>query len=188
MYINLVAMIKERAGVDVWAYCLMPNHVHLVVVPKRPDSLCHLFRNAHREYARRINEREGWQGHLWQERFHSFVMDEAHLMATVRYVELNPVRAGLCDRPNDWRWSSVHAHLKGQNDRLVNVLPMKGRIRDWTNFLSFPETEEKLAIIRSHSRTGRPIGDTSFVDELEQKSGRSLQKRKPGPKPHQSIK
>lgn len=183
MYITLVAKIKEKAGVDVWAYCLMPNHVHLVVVPKRPDSLCFLFRNAHREYARNVNAREGWQGHLWQERFHSFVMDEAHLLATVRYVELNPVRAGLCDRADEWRWSSVHAHLQKEDDRLVNVLPMIDRVQDWTTYLSSPETEKNLETIRRHSRTGRPIGDDSFVDELERKSGRSLRKRKPGRKP-----
>jgi putative transposase len=186
MYVNLVAKIKEKAGVDIWAYCLMPNHVHLVVVPKRQDSLSFLFRNAHREYARIVNAREGWQGHLWQERFHSFVMDETHLLATVRYVELNPVRAGLCDQPEEWRWSSVHAHINGTNDRLVNVLPMADRIQDWPRYLSVPETEKKLMAIRRHSQTGRPIGGESFVDELERKSGRQLRKRRPGRKPHKT--
>ena len=92
----MVAKAKVEACVEVWAYCLMPNHVHLVVVPERDDSLAKLFRDVHRRYTRRINKREGWCGHLWQERFHSFPMDEAHLLSAVRYVELNPVRtAGI---------------------------------------------------------------------------------------------
>src|SRR5210317_374899 len=95
-YLDLLATAKDGVGADIWAYCLMPNHVHHVIVPGKEDSLAALFSDAHRRYTRRINFREGWRGHLWQERFHSFVMDERHLNATVRYVELNPVAAGLC--------------------------------------------------------------------------------------------
>ena len=101
-YLALFSQKKADAGVAVWAYCLMPNHVHLVVVPEREDSLAQLFRFTHLRYTRRINVREEWRGHLWQERFHSCVLDEHHLLATVRYVELNPVRAGLCAAPMDW--------------------------------------------------------------------------------------
>ena len=101
-YLDLLRVLTDDAGANIWAYCLMPNHVHLIVVPQRSDSLAALFGLAHRRYARRINEAREWKGHLWQERFHSVVMDEAHLLAAVRYVELNPVRAGLCSRPEDW--------------------------------------------------------------------------------------
>jgi putative transposase len=100
-YLQLLAAAKADAGAEFWAYCLMPNHVHHVIVPSRQDSLAALFSAAHRRYTRHINFREDWRGHLWQERFHSFVMDERYLMATVRYVELNPVRAGLCEQPQD---------------------------------------------------------------------------------------
>ena len=89
-YLELLSDTKEEAGIEVWAYCLMPNHVHFVVVPRLEDSLSRLFRSVHRHYSRAINFRENWKGHLWQERFHSFVMDERYLLATVRYVELNP--------------------------------------------------------------------------------------------------
>ena len=101
-YLDLVAEIKDSVGVDVWAYCLMPNHVHWVLVPEHEDSLASLFRMVHRHYTRRINFREHWRGHLWQERFHSFVMDESYLLATVRYTEMNPVRAGLCAKPDEY--------------------------------------------------------------------------------------
>lgn len=181
-YIGLLVKAKAVAGIDIWAYCLMPNHVHLVVVPNHADSLSLLFRDAHLRYTLRINRRQGWQGHLWQERFHSFVMDERHLLATVRYTELNPVRAGLCRRPEEWPWSSVHAHLRAANDHLVDVAPMLQRISDWRRYLDWPEPSAELETIRAHARNGRPAGDEIFLGTLEDMTGRSLRKKRPGPK------
>lgn len=181
-YLELLAAAKEGAGVDFWAYCLMPNHVHHVVVPSSEHSLAALFSDGHRRYTRHVNFREGWRGHLWQERFHSFVMDERHLLATVRYVELNPVRAGLCARPEDWPWSSARAHLAGKNDILVSVEPMLARVDNWPSYLVDPNDQELAESIRRHTRTGRPYGSKQFVEELEALTGRSLRKKKPGPK------
>ena len=98
-YLDLMAEWCEREGVEVWAYCLMPNHVHLVAVPSSEDALRRGIAEAHRRYSRRINFREGWRGHLWQGRFASFPMDDAHLYLATRYVELNPVRARLVRAP-----------------------------------------------------------------------------------------
>lgn len=183
MYIRLIAEAKEKAGADIWSYCLMPNHVHFVVVPERTASLRALFGNVHREYARRINKRERWQGHLWQERFHSFVMDEKYLLATVRYTELNPVRAGLCTSAGKWPWSSARAHLEGVNDDLVSVEPMLRRVTTWSRYLEEPACESTLDEIRKHAWTGRPIGSDAFMDEMENSVGRCLRKAKPGRKP-----
>ena len=94
-YLELMAQWCRRCGVAIWAYCLMPNHVHLIAVPKSEDSLRRGIGEAHRRYTRRVNFREGWRGHLWQGRFASFVLDEDYLLAATRYVELNPVRARL---------------------------------------------------------------------------------------------
>ena len=182
-YLRLVSKAKVDAGAEIWAYCLMPNHVHLVVVPERDDSLAMLFRDAHRRYTRRINTRKGWCGHLWQERFHSFPMDEAHLLAAVRYVELNPVRAGVCEEPTDWRWSSVHAHIRREDDLLVTVNPMLERTGDWPSYLSDSgASDHQLDTLRRHSRTGRPAGNEGFVSVLEDLTGRRLSKSKTGPR------
>lgn len=179
-YLALMAEGKEDAGIAVWAYCLMPNHVHLVVVPERKDSLAQLFRTVHRRYTRHINLREDWRGHLWQERFHSFVMDEHYLLAAVRYTELNPVRARLCARPEDWPWSSARAHLARKNDTVVTVGPMLQRVTSWGQYLATDEQGE-ASKIRHYASTGRPAGEASFVEQLEGLTGRALQKRKPGP-------
>lgn len=179
-YRQLLADAKASAGIEVWAYCLMPNHVHLIVVPVRGDSLAALFREAHRRYTRRVNLREGWRGHLWQERFHSSVMDEAHLLAAVRYTELNPVRAGLCHHPMDWAWSSVHAHCAGSDDALVTVKPMLDRIHDWPRYLRTDSDPSQLNAIRQHAKTGRPLGGDAFVRQLEDLTGRRLRLAKPG--------
>ena len=181
-YLDLIVEFKTIAGVDIWAYCLMPNHVHLVVVPEEKDSLAILFRHVHRLYTREINVRQGCTGHLWQERYHSFVMDESHLLATVRYAELNPVRARLCGRPEDWLWSSVHAHLAEEDDAVVSVAPMLQRVADWKVYLSQALNDNELERIRAHGRSGRPAGDGGFVEQLQLLTGKELIRRKPGPK------
>ncbi len=181
-YLDLMAEWTRRHGVEVWAYCLMPNHVHLVAVPPSEDALRRAIGEAHRRYTRRVNFREGWRGHLWQGRFASFPMDEAHLYRAVRYVELNPVRARLVRAPWRWRWSSAAAHVAGEDDRLVRVAPMLERVDDWRAFLAEGLAIEEAEEIRRHERTGRPMGSDSFVTRLEGLLGRVLHRQPPGPK------
>ncbi len=180
-YLTLLADAKAEAGVDIWAYCLMPNHVHLVVVPGEKAGLATLFRHVHRHYSRRINFRENWKGHLWQERFHSFVMDERYLLATVRYTELNPVRARLCGAPQEWPWSSARAHFAGHDDPVVSVKPMLRRVLNWGDYLSQGQTQAEADTIRRAASTGRPAGDDGFISSLELLTGRELRRKKPGP-------
>jgi putative transposase len=186
-YIDLMAEYTALSETEVWAYCLMPNHVHLVMVPKHEDGLRAALGEAHRRYTRRINFRNGWRGHLWQERFHSFVMDERYLLATVRYVELNPVKAKLCREPCDWPWSSARAHLEGKDGRLVNVRPMLERVRDWSSYLSSGDPVESDEVIERHTRTGRPLGSEAFVERLEVATGRSLAPKPPGRRAQQKA-
>lgn len=179
-YIDFLSAIKRTAEVDIWAYCLMPNHVHLIAVPRHPQSLARLLGVTHHRYARRISEVHNWRGHLWQERFHSFVMDEAHLLAAVRYIELNPVRAGLCRKAEDWRWSSVHAHVRHAPDRIVSAAPMCERVSDWRAYLSETVDSETCERLRRHTRTGRPAGSEGFIEKLEALTGKRLRPRKSG--------
>ena len=138
---------------------------------------------AHRRYTRRVNFREGWRGFLWRGRFASFPMDGAHLLACARYVEQNPVRAGLARRARDWRWSSARAHLKGADDGLASVAPLLEMAPDWSDFLGGRLAEDDDAAIRARERTGRPLGPDAFVARLETAAGRTLMPGKPGPKP-----
>jgi putative transposase len=182
-YLALMAEWCFKRGVKIWAYCLMPNHVHLIAVPAQDDSLRRAVGEAHRRYTRYVNLREGWTGHLWQGRFASFVLDERYLMAAARYVEMNPVRAGLVQRPEDWRWSSAAAHLAGRDDALVTVAPLLGMVPDWRRFLAQELPGEELEALRLHERTGRPLGEESFVARLESTLDRVLHRQKPGRKP-----
>ena len=186
-YIDLMAQWCRKYAVDIWAYCLMPNHIHLIAVPGKKENLRLAIGEAHRRYTRRINFREGWRGHLWQERFSSFVMDERYLLACTRYIENNPVRAKLAGQPEQWRWSSAAAHISGQNDSLVNVAPLLSIIKgDWGDFLAEAISSVELNDIRKHEQTGRPLGDVSFVSHLEHLLDRNLRPRKPGRKPRKS--
>lgn len=180
-YKDLVVKHCSEAGVAVWAYCLMPNHVHLILVPETADGLQKGLGEAHRRYTRRINFRESWRGYLWQGRFASFPLDEAHLHSAGRYVELNPVRAGLTGRPQDWFWSSARAHLRARDDGLVSVAPMLKMIADWPAYLRAGLRESEREALRHHERTGRPLGSAGFIAGLEAQLGRRLKKRKPGP-------
>jgi putative transposase len=182
-YRALLAEGCRAAGVAVWAYCLMPNHVHLILVPPDGDGLRAALGEAHRRYTRRVNLRQGWRGYLWQGRFASFAMDEGYLLACARYVELNPVRARLADRARDWRWSSARAHLAGRDDALVSVAPLLERAPDWRAFLGQGLDTAEHAVIRASERTGRPLGAAPFVRRLERRLGRPLARQKPGPKP-----
>ncbi len=183
-YVSLISEWARKRGVEVWAYCLMPNHVHLIAVPETEDGLRLAIGEAHRRYTRMINFREGWRGHLWQGRFASYVMDEIHLMACARYVEMNPVRAGLVDSPQAWRFSSASAHLMGKDDELVKVSGLLDKVpHKWEDFLNLPVIGSEVSRIKTHERTGRPLGEKDFVAGLETALGRRLSPQKPGPKP-----
>jgi len=180
-YIELLAEWCGKCGVTIWAWCLMPNHVHLIAVPQAETSLARALGEAHRRYTRRINFRENWRGHLWQERFASFPMDEKYLMATARYIEMNPVAAKLVQSPGEYRWSSAHAHLVGQDDDLVQVKPLLDLVPDWHSFLMLTP-EHEVDLLHRHESTGRPLGKDAFIDQLEIAANRILRPQKPGPK------
>ena len=181
-YLHLMAQWCNRCKVLIWSYCLMPNHVHLIAVPGTEDGLRKAIGEAHRRYTRYINFQKGWKGHLWQGRFASYPMDEDHLLAAARYIELNPVQAGLVKKTGDYKWCSARAHFAGQDDILVKVAPLLGIVNNWQGLLKSDVTAEEKMTIRSHERTGRPVGSDRFIKRLERITNRTLKKQKPEPK------
>jgi putative transposase len=163
LYRDLLAEAARKVGAEVWAYCLMPNHVHVIAIPSDEDGLRRTFADAHRRYTGFINARHRWTGHLWQGRFGAVVMDEEHLAHAMRYVALNPVRARLVDRAEDWAWSSVRTHLTGADDALVTVRAARERYGDFASFLGMPaDYTGSWQALRRAETTGRLIGARRF--------------------------
>lgn len=184
-YLSLVGQWCLPRGNRVWAYCLMPNHVHLIVVPDSEDGLSRGVGEAHRRYTRRVNFREGWRGHLWQGRFASVVMDDRYLVAATRYVERNPVKAGLVERAEDWPWSSARAHCEGRGDAIAEGQWLSeltaGWLCTWSEYLCDADEADLAIRLRQLENTGRPLGDESFVNRVGGVIGRDIAKKKPGP-------
>lgn len=182
-YIDILAGECERFGVKIWAYCLMPSRVHLLAVPTDEDGLARALGETHRRYTNMINEREGWTGHLWQSRFSSFPLDEAYILPAAHFIEMTPVMAGVTKNAATFRWSSAKAHVKGEDDALCRVGPLLGRQGNWDAFLQRGINIDRMQKIKAHISTGRPLGDAAFIEKLEEITGRSLKKKKPGRKP-----
>lgn len=183
LYRDLLGVHCAAAGVEIWSWVLMPNHVHLILTPADQDGLRRALSAVHRRYAGNIHARLRRSGHFWQGRFGCVAMDEAHLGAALRYVALNPVRARLVDQATDWSWSSVHTHLGRNEDGITAAAPIASRYPDFAALLAAGEEEEMLVRLRKAESIGRPIGDPAFLDRLELESGRTLKPARRGPKP-----
>jgi putative transposase len=184
LYRDLLHEACRREGVAVWAYCLMPNHVHLILTPRTPESLGRALGKAHRRYSAFVNARMRVTGHLFQARFSSVVMDEDHLMAAARYVALNPVRAKLVARAEEWPWSSVGAHLAGRDDGLVEIAPLLERCGGrFADLIAEEPDPARVATLRAAETIGRPIGRPAFLDRLATLTGRDPRPGKRGRKP-----
>ena len=162
LYLELLLEWSGSAGMRVLSYCLMPNHVHVITVPPDERALTHVMSEVHRRYSKAINNRKGWIGHLWQGRYSSYPLDETHLYNAIRYVEMNPVNAGLSASPEGWEWSSAKS----------------GACR-YDLLSADTQTDE---VFERHERTGRPLGDLPFLHRLEQLTGRIFVPKKPGRK------
>lgn len=181
-YLELLREYSQLYGLSLLGYCLMSNHVHLVAVPHTPEALAQSLKQAHGRYAAYWNARQSSTGHVWQGRFYSCPLDESHLWAALRYVELNPVRAGMVPTAELWRWSSAAAHCG-----LANPDPMLGMerwrkrwsAREWGQFLADGAAVD-VSALRHCTHTGRPLGSPDFVAALEELTFRPLAPRKGG--------
>ena len=171
VYLRLLKEHGERAGVRILAYCLMPNHIHLIVVPETEESLATALRRAHGRYAQYFNARKSRSGHLWQNRFYSCPMDAQHLWTAMRYVEMNPVRAALAADAGGYEWSSAGAHLSGVDGR--HLLDMgfwaeSGGTRRWEELHADEEVEAERELLRRATHAGNPLGSKAFQDQIRE--------------------
>jgi putative transposase len=183
LYRDLLAEQCRAATVEIWAWCLMPNHVHLILVPADADGLRRALARVHRAYAGVIQGRRKRTGHFWQGRFGAVAVDEEHLAVALRYVSLNPVRARLVARAQDWRWSSTCAHLRGRGDGLTELAPIRRRFPRFAELLARDGDADGFSQLRAAESIGRPLGNDRFLARLERMTGRVLKPGKRGPKP-----
>lgn len=187
LYLDLLARYREKHGLEIFAYCLMSNHVHLVCVPKSQHSLARTLADTHMRYAQHFNRKYSQSGHLWQGRFFSCILDEMHTLAAVRYVERNPVRAGSVARPWDYLWSSTRGHMDEMDRLLSRRWPPKDLLMEWREFVARSETHSETDEIRRSTLAGNPLGSPDFLNKLERVLGRKLRKSRRG-RPSKSLK
>jgi len=186
IYLDLLRQSLTLHDVAMLGYCLMSNHVHLVLVPRRTESFGLALKHAHGRYASYWNAVHYSSGHVWQGRYYSCPLDEPHLWEALRYTELNPVRAGMVAESESWVWSSAAAHCAP--DAAPEWLDMKLWQSHWTRetwriFLKAKEDASALAAIRLSTHTGRPLGSAEFVRALERSTQRPLAPQKRGRRP-----
>lgn len=182
-YLELLRQYSQLYGLSLLGYCLMSNHVHLIVAPRAATALANTFKHTHGRYASYWNARQSSTGHVWQGRFYSCPLDDAHLWEALRYTELNPVRAGLVTTAEQWQWSSaaMHCGFVPPNPALDMQL-WQGRwtAAAWHDYLRARESPADLAQLRRCTFTGRPLGTPDFVAELERSTLRCLAPRQGG--------
>ena len=183
VYMDLLRQAVQLHALSLLGYCLMSNHVHLVVIPHKADALAVAFKEAHGRYASYWNASHRSSGHAWQGRFYSCPLDTTHLWEALRYAELNPVRAKLVSKPEEWVWSSAAAHCGiTQPNVCLTMQPWSAQwtAARWRDFLRAGETESQLAAIRQATHTGQPLGTPEFVEALEERMRRRLSPQKGG--------
>ncbi|MGB0684241.1 MAG: transposase [Magnetovibrionaceae bacterium] len=184
LYKSLLAEQCHQRSIKVLGWCLMPNHVHLILTPPEPDALRGALSRVHRAYAGHIHARETRTGHFWQGRFGCVAMDDDHLVAAMAYVALNPVRASLADRPQDWRWSCVKAYRKpGFEDGLTDSGAVAPYRTSAMALIKAGLEDERFDALRRAETIGRPVGEQDFLIRAEKHLGRRLRPAKRGPKP-----
>jgi len=189
-YLEILLDYTQRYGVDIWGYCVMTTHLHLIAVPAHEESLGLAIGRAHMKYARHANRRQRWWGHLWANRFYSTPLDEAHCWSALKYIERNPVRAGMVDVPWEYPWSSAHAHVVGEPHAVLTPIPLDAGIppgAPWGAWLRGADDERAIMQLRANTYTGWPTGSPEFIATLETQLGRFLMRQAAGRKKKLAI-
>ena len=174
----------DKYKVDILAYCLMTNHIHLVAVPTAEDGLHRVLRPLHTRYSQKVNREHGWKGHLLQGRYFSAPLDEVYMWAAIRYVERNPVRARIVRSAENYKWSSAAGHCKLRKDKILTTnskwAGLFEEISNWSEWLAEGDEPEKIELIRRNIEKGLPCGSEKFIRRLEKIAGRILHYRPMG--------
>jgi len=177
-YLFFMAEYSRKYHLDILAYCLMNNHIHVVAIPKNEKSLGDTLRIVHTRYAQYFNNKIRSAGHLWQGRYYSCVLDERHLLAAARYVERNPVRIKIVNKPTDYIWSSAKSHSAISTNDIIDANNLFKYIEiersQWREFIDKSDESDEVSVIRKYTMTGRPLGATSFINKLEKGFGGRL--------------
>jgi putative transposase len=180
-YLGWLVDYSKRYQLEILAYCLMTTHIHQVLLPRDGEGLGRMLQTVSMRHSQAINAKQGWKGHLWQGRYFSTALDEKHLWAAIRYVEQNPVRAGMVERAQDYRWSSAACHLGLRPDPILSDGGIwAGPVEGWSEFLAELPEEETLARLRSRTQTGVPCGDDDFIERIATLTGLPLIRRPRG--------
>jgi putative transposase len=181
-YLKLLAGYAEKHHFQIWAYCLMDNHAHLLAVPEVETSLARGVGLTNQVYTQYLNRKLNQSGRIWQNRFFSCVVENnQYLWAVARYIERNPLKVGLVENAEAYRWSSAKAHMTEANDALLGAASWLSP-EEQSTYAEFVVTvdEETDEAIRRATRTGRPFGSEDFVDLLEFQMKQPLNAKKRG--------
>ena len=181
-YLETLSQYASRYELDIAAYCLMSNHIHLVAIPRKSDSMARTIQTVHMRHTQSVNRAMGWSGHLWQSRYFSTALDDKYFVQAVRYVEQNPVRAGLVRSAVDYPWSSAafHCGLADRSDLLHVGEDYKMIFDGWKSILDEVPDQEMIEILRRRTMTGIPCGDDKFLKKVSREIGRMIVERKRG--------
>ena len=168
-FVRILAEAELRTPVRLLSWCLMPNHFHIAVWPRTGEDLSQFMMWLMTAHVRRYHQHYHSSGHIWQGRFKAFpIQDDVHLLTVLRYIERNPLRAGLVQRAEDWRWSSASLHRDGRPN--LDVGPVR-RPDDWLAFVNEPQTEAEVKRLRQCLQRGRPFGESSWQLQTAQRLG-----------------
>ena len=181
-YLKLLRKYSSLHLLQIWSYCLMDNHVHLLAVPANEDSLAHGVGLTNQVYTQYLNRKMEQSGRIWQNRFFSCIVEsDSYLWTVARYIEKNPLKVGLAERPENYRWSSARAHIDGTDNELL-AKPSWLLAEDRKHYAEFMAQQNEPAenMLRQATRTGRPYGSETFIDKMEFQLNQSLKPGKPG--------
>lgn len=182
-YIDLLREQCDDKNVAILSYCLLPNQIHLIAVPRSESALAAAIGETHRRYTVHINAKNSWRGHLFQDRFFSYAMDERFMLRAARFIENLPVISGIAPKAENYLWSSARCHVRLGDNTLVKDKAVLKTMPDWAAFLDRPMDPQEMESIRLHLQTGRPRGSEGFIDAVEATIGRAVRPQKRGRKP-----